>query len=91
MAKSFKSRYFAALKAFDAARSAVYAAAPSNNVVLSKCRELASPDVRAAYDAAFVALHALDYEAEQSGKAYQARDNARSEFYGLATRVVHPA
>ncbi len=91
MAKSFKSRYFAALKAFDAARSAVYAAAHSNNVVLSKCRELASPDVRAAYDAAFVALHALDYEAEQSGKAYQARDNARSEFYGLATRVVHPA
>jgi hypothetical protein len=33
----------------------------------------------------------LDYEAEQSGKAYQARDNARSEFYGLATRIVHPA
>jgi hypothetical protein len=91
MAKSFKSRYFAALKAFDAARSAVYAAAPTNNVVLSKCREMATPDVRAAYDAAFVALHALDWEAEQSGKAYQARDNARSEFYGLATRVVHPA
>lgn len=81
MAKSFKSRYFAALKAFDAARSAVYAAAPTNNVVLSKCRDLATPDVRAAYDAAFVALHALDWEAEQSGKAYQARDAARSDYY----------
>jgi hypothetical protein len=81
MAKSFKSRYFAALKAFDSATDAVYAAAPTNNVVLSKCRELATPDVRAAYDAAFVALHALDYEAEQSGKAYQARDAARSEYY----------
>lgn len=91
MPKTFKARYLAALKAFDAARSAVYAAAPSNHVVLSKCRELASPDVRATYDAAFSAFSALDYEAEQSGKAYQARDNARSEFYGLATRVVHPA
>jgi hypothetical protein len=81
MAKSFKSRYFAALKAFDAARSAVYAAAPTNNVVLSKCRELATPDVRAAYDAAFSDMCTLDYEAEQSGKAYQARDAARSEYY----------
>jgi hypothetical protein len=81
MAKSFKSRYFAALKAFDAARSAVYAAAPTNNVVLSKCRELATPDVRAAYDVAFSDMCTLDYEAEQSGKAYQARDAARSEYY----------
>ena len=91
MPKPFEARYIAALKALDAARSAVYAAAPSNNVVLSKCRELASPDVRAAYDAAFSDMCTLDYEAEQSGKAYQARDNARSEFYGLATRIVHPA
>jgi hypothetical protein len=84
MAKSFKSRYFAALKALDAATDAVYAAAPTNNVVLSKCRELATPAVRDAYDAAFVALHALDYEAEQSGKAYQARDAARSDYYAAS-------
>ena len=91
MPKPFKARYLAALKALDAARSAVYAAAPSNNVVFSECRKLASPEACAVYDAAFGAFYALDYEAEQSGKAYQARDNARSEFYGLATRVVHPA
>jgi hypothetical protein len=84
MSKAFKSRYFAALKAFDAATDAVYAAAPSNNVVLSKCRELATPAVREAYDAAFVALHALDYEAEQSGKAYSARDAARSDYYAAS-------
>jgi hypothetical protein len=81
MPKPFKTRYLAALKAFDAARSAVYAAAPSNNVVLSQCRELASPDIRAAYDAAFSDMCTLDYEAEQSGKAYQARDAARAAYY----------
>jgi len=81
MAKSFRVRYVAALRALDAARAVVYAAAPSNNVVFSECRKLASPEAGAAYDAAFSALYALDYEAEQSGKAYQARDAARSEYY----------
>lgn len=81
MTKSFKTRYLAALKALDAARGAVYAAAPSNNVVLSKCREMASPDVRAAYDAAFSDMCALDYEAERSGKAYEARDAVRAAYY----------
>ena len=81
MPKPFKARYLAALKALVAARNAVYAAAPSNNVVLSKCREMASPDVRAAYDAAFSDMCTLDYEAEQSGKAYDARDAARAEYY----------
>lgn len=81
MSKPFKARYLAALNALVAARSAVYAAAPSNDVVLSKCRELASPAVRAAYDAAFSDMCTLDYEAEQSSKAYQARDAARAAYY----------
>lgn len=81
MPKPFKARYLAALKAFDAARGVIYAAAPSSNVVFSECRKLASPEACAAYDAAFSALYALDYEAEQSGKAYQAREAARNAYY----------
>ncbi len=80
-AKPFRARYLAALKAIDAARSVIYAYAPSNNVVFSECRKLASPEACAAYDAAFSTLYALDYEAEQSGKAYRARDDARSVYY----------
>ena len=42
---------------------------------------MAPADDCAAYDAAFSTLYALDYEAEQSGRAYHARDAARSAYY----------
>lgn len=82
MAKSFKARYAAALAAREAATDSVYAAAyPRRDVVFSQCLAMASPETRAAYSAASVALASLDHEAEQSGRAYQARDDVRSQFY----------
>ena len=80
----FKARYLKALKALESSRSAVYAAAPRNDVVFSECRKLASPDVVAAYESAYATLYQLDHEAEQSGRAYQAREAARSAFYSAA-------
>lgn len=81
MSSSFKARYLKALKAERAAMTAVYDAVTSNNVVFSECRKLASPEAVAAYDAAWAALYELDHEAEQSGRAYQAREAARATFY----------
>lgn len=84
MTAPFKARYLKALKAHDVATDAIYAAAPSNNVVFSECRKLASPEAVAAYDSAWSALYQLDHEAEQSGRAYQAREAARSSYYSAS-------
>ena len=42
---------------------------------------MASEAVRATYDAAWSTLYDMDYDAERSGRDYQARDAARSAFY----------
>lgn len=82
MAKSFKARYAAALAARESATDSVYAAAyPRRDVVFSQCLAMAAPEVRAAYSAASAALASLDHEAEQSGRAYRAREDARSQFW----------
>ena len=82
--RHFKSRYLAALKARDVAQDAIYAAAyPRRDVVFSECRKLADAATVAAYDAAFSTLYQLDIEADQSGRAFQAREAARSLFYSV--------
>lgn len=84
MTKSFKARYLSALKAHDAATTAVYEAGKAaglHDPRLSEALAASPHNVAETYRATFSAMFALDHEADQSGRAFAARNDVRNAFY----------